>query len=390
MTSKKDYYDILRVSKTASADEIKSAYRKLAMKYHPDQNQGNKEAEESFKEVAEAYEVLSNAEKKSMYDRFGHDGLRGGGMGGGFHDPFDLFREVFGGGFGSIFEDFFGTRTSQSRRSNQRRGTDLQIKLKLSLEEIASGVTKQVKIKKQVSCDGCDGSGLKSGSEPATCLQCQGNGEVREVSQSLFGRFVNITSCSRCGGRGTIITNPCEKCRGEGIIHGDDMVEINVPAGVADGNYLTIQGKGNTGPNKGPSGDLIVVMEEEKHKFFTRNGNDVIYELPVSYPDAALGTEVEIPTLELKEEKDNKINKVVQISIPAGTQSGKVFRLRGKGLPEVNAYRTGDLLVQMKVWTPIKLSQREKELLEELKKQENIQPPKKKGFFNKVKEALNI
>ena len=346
MTSKKDYYDILRVSKTASADEIKSAYRKLAMKYHPDQNQGNKEAEESFKEVAEAYEVLSNAEKKSMYDRFGHDGLRGGGMGGGFHDPFDLFREVFGGGFGSIFEDFFGTRTSQSRRSNQRRGTDLQIKLKLSLEEIASGVTKQVKIKKQVSCDGCDGSGLKSGSEPATCPQCQGNGEVREVSQSLFGRFVNITSCSRCGGRGTIITNPCEKCRGEGIIHGDDMVEINVPAGVADGNYLTIQGKGNTGPNKGPSGDLIVVMEEEKHKFFTRNGNDVIYELPVSYPDAALGTEVEIPTLELKEEKDNKINKVVQISIPAGTQSGKVFRLRGKGLPEVNAYRTGDLLVQ--------------------------------------------
>ena len=239
MTSKKDYYDILRVSKTASADEIKSAYRKLAMKYHPDQNQGNKEAEESFKEVAEAYEVLSNAEKKSMYDRFGHDGLRGGGMGGGFHDPFDLFREVFGGGFGSIFEDFFGTRTSQSRRSNQRRGTDLQIKLKLSLEEIASGVTKQVKIKKQVSCDGCDGSGLKSGSEPATCPQCQGNGEVREVSQSLFGRFVNITSCSRCGGRGTIITNPCEKCRGEGIIHGDDMVEINVPAGVADGRVDT-------------------------------------------------------------------------------------------------------------------------------------------------------
>jgi molecular chaperone DnaJ len=390
MATKRDYYEILGVNRSASNEEIKSAYRKLAMKYHPDKNQGDKEAEDKFKEVAEAYEVLRDPDKRNMYDRFGHDGLRGGSYGGGFHDPFDIFREVFGGGFGSIFDDFFGTRSERSRRKDRQRGHDLQIKLKLTLEEIASGVTKQLKVKKLVACNDCNGSGLKKGSEASTCPQCQGSGEIREVSQSLFGRFVNVTTCPRCGGRGTIITDPCTACRGEGIMHGEDLVEIKVPAGVADGNYMTIRGSGNAGPNNGASGDLIVVMVEQSHDFFTRNGNDVIFELPLSFPEVALGTEVEIPTLEMENDDKEKTNKMVKINVPPGTQSGKIFRLRGKGFPELNSYRKGDLLVQVKVWTPEKLSQRDKELLEELYHSENMNPPKKKGFFSKVREALNI
>lgn len=391
--AKRDYYEILGVGRNASPDEIKSSYRKLAMKYHPDQNQGDKQAEEKFKEVAEAYEVLRDTNKRSIYDRFGHDGLKGGGFGagGGFHDPFDIFREVFGGGgFGSIFDDFFGGGGSRGRRRDQQKGSDLQIRLKLTLEEIAAGTTKQLKIKKLVTCETCNGSGNKKGSQPSTCPQCQGSGEVREVSQSLFGRFVNITTCPRCSGRGTIITDPCETCRGEGIVHGEDVVEISVPAGVADGNYMTIRGKGNVGPNGGTAGDLMVVFEEISHKFFTRNGSDVILELPLSFPEVSLGTEVEIPTLESEGEDRDKQNKRVKITIPSGTQSGKIFRLRGKGFPELNTYRRGDQLVEIKVWTPTKLSPREKELLEELKDLENLQPPKKKGFFDKVKEALNI
>jgi molecular chaperone DnaJ len=390
--AKRDYYEILGVGRNATPDQIKTAYRKLAMEYHPDRNQGDKEAEDKFKELAKAYEVLRDPNKRSMYDRFGHEGLKGGSYGGGFHDPFDIFREVFGGGgFGSIFEDFFGG--GGSRRSggkNQRKGSDLQIRLKLTLEEIAVGTTKQLKIKKQVSCNSCSGSGLKKGSQPTTCPQCQGSGEVREVSQSLFGRFVNITTCPRCSGRGTIITDPCETCRGEGIVQGEETVDIGVPAGVTEGNYMTMRGKGNTGPNGGPAGDLIVVFEEIPHKFFTRNGNDVIFELDLSFPEVSLGTEAEIPTLEMEGEGKERQNKLVKITIPAGTQGGKIFRLRGKGFPELNAYRRGDLLVEVKVWTPTKLTPREKELLEELMTLENLQPPKKKGFFDKVKEALNI
>ncbi|GAB4338590.1 MAG: molecular chaperone DnaJ [Calditrichia bacterium] len=394
MSTKRDYYEILGVAKTATKEEIKGAYRKLAMKYHPDRNPGDKEAEEKFKEVAEAYDVLSDEKKRATYDRFGHDGLRGGagfGGGGGMHDPFDLFREVFGGGgFGSIFDEFFGGSTRTTRRERRQRGSDLQVKLKLSLEEIATGVTKQLKIKKQVRCQTCSGSGLQAGAKPATCPTCQGSGEVRQVSQSIFGRVVNVTQCSRCGGSGSIITNPCETCRGEGRVHGEETIEVSVPAGASNGNYLQLRGKGNVGPNGGPAGDLIVIVEEKEHKFFVRDGNNIIYELYISFPQAALGSEVLIPTLELETVNGEKKNKMVKISIPPGTQGNKVFRLKNKGMPELNGYHRGDLLVQVKVWVPTKLTPRERELLEELDKQENFKPPEKKGFFQKFKEVFNI
>lgn len=393
MATKRDYYEILGVNRTASDDEIKASYRKLAMKYHPDKNPGNVEAEENFKELAEAYEVLKDQEKRARYDRFGHAGVKGTGFGGGggFHDPFDIFREVFGGGgFGSIFDDFFGSGNRQSGARNRNRGSDIQIKLKLTLEEIAAGATKQLKIKKQVKCESCKGSGVKRGSRPATCPTCHGTGEVRQISQSIFGRVVNVSTCSHCRGTGTIISDPCETCRGEGRVHGDDTVEVSIPAGALEGNYLKIRGKGNVGANGGPPGDLIVVVEEKSHPFFERDGNDVIFDLDISFPQAVLGAEIEIPTLELEKVGQEKTNKLVKIQIPPGTQGGKVFRLRGKGMPELNSYRKGDLLVQVKVWTPTKLAPREKELIEELSQYENFRPPEKKGFFQKFKEALNI
>ncbi|NIW80799.1 MAG: molecular chaperone DnaJ, partial [Calditrichae bacterium] len=301
--AKRDYYEILNVSRNASQDEIKSAYRKLAMKYHPDRNQGNKDSEEKFKEVSEAYEVLSNSQKRQMYDNFGHEGLKGTGAGpggGGFHDPFDIFREVFGGGLGSIFDDFFGGGGARTRgRSYRQRGSDLQIKLKLSLEEIATGVKKKIKVNKLVNCSTCNGSGQKSGSQSSTCPTCQGSGEVRQVSQSLFGRVVNVTTCPQCRGEGKVITDPCPTCRGEGRDRGEEAVEFNIPPGVNTGNYLTLEGKGNVGPRGGPAGDLIIAIEEKEHPVFMRHGNDIVFDLYLSYPQAATGTEVQIPTIQL-------------------------------------------------------------------------------------------
>jgi len=396
---KRDYYEILGVARNAAQDDIKSAYRKLAMKYHPDKNQGDKGAEEKFKEVGEAYEVLSNSEKRKIYDAYGHEGLKGRGAGGGFHDPFDIFREVFGGGggFGSIFDEFFGTGTRSRGRSYRQQGSDLQIKLKMSLEEISTGIKKKIKVNKLVNCETCNGTGQKSGSQPATCPTCQGGGEVRQVSQSLFGRFVNVTTCPQCHGEGKVINDPCPTCRGEGRDRGEETVEFNIPAGVTTGNYLTLEGKGNVGPRSGPAGDLIIAIEEKDHPYFVRHGNDIIFDLYLGYPQAAMGIEVGIPTIQLDSngkglpEKDISRYKKVKIQVPPGTQPGKVFRLRGKGIPELNGYGKGDLLVQIKLWVPTKLNPREKELLQELNEQENIHPPEgEKGFFQKVKEALNL
>ncbi len=392
MATHKDYYEILGVSRSATEEEIKSAYRKLAMKYHPDRNQGDKEAEERFKEIAEAYEVLSHPDKRRLYDQYGPEGLKGG-TGGfdftDFHDPFSIFEEVFG--------DIFGTRTRSRGGRRRERGQDLQIRLNLSLEEIHTGVRKKIKLNKLARCSTCHGSGLKPGRKPRACPTCKGTGEIRQVTQSIFGRFVNVSPCPQCRGEGHIISDPCPDCRGEGRLRVEETIEINIPAGVNKGNYLTLQGKGHVGPRGGPAGDLIVVIDEKNHPLFTRHGNDVIYDLYLSFPQAALGADVEIPTLELAEggqeftEENPQRYKRVKIHIPPGTQPGKVFRIRAKGLPELNGYRRGDLLVQVKLWVPTKLSPREKELLEELSELENVNPPRKgKSFFQKFKEAFNI
>ena len=391
--SKRDYYEILGVSRDASPEEVKSAYRKLAMKYHPDRNQDNPEAEEKFKEVGEAYEVLSHSEKRQRYDRFGHDGVKGAQ---GYDPNFDLsdaLRTFMEEGFGFGFGDIFGG--GQRRGDRRERGRDLQISLELDLEEIAAGVKKRLKINKQVQCNTCNGEGSRPGSKATTCPTCQGAGEVRQVSQSIFGRFVNVSACSQCRGKGTIITNPCETCRGEGRVRGEETVEVNIPAGVMSGNYLSVQGKGNAGPNSGPNGDLIVVIQEKDHPLFVRHENNVVFDYYASFPELAMGGSVEIPTLEVADKELPHENpdryKKVEITIPAGTQVGKVFRLRGKGIPELRSHSKGDFLVQIKVWIPTKLSARDKELLGDLLKSENIQAPKKeKGFFQRLKEVLNF
>lgn len=390
--AKRDYYEVLGVNREASYEEIKTAYRKLAMKYHPDRNQGNPEAEEKFKEVAEAYEVLSNAEKRQRYDRFGHEGAFGGG--GGFDPNFDIsdaIRIFMQEGFG--FGDIFGG--GRRRGERRERGRDLQINMALDLEEIVHGVKKKIKINKLIQCPKCNGSGASPNSKPRTCPTCQGSGEMRQVSQSIFGRFVNVSTCSQCRGKGTIITNPCDSCRGEGRIRGEDTVEIEIPAGVTNGNYLTMQGKGNAGPNGGPNGDLIVVIQEKEHPLFVRHENNVIYNYFASFPELALGATVEIPTLKVVDknlpQSDVDRYEKVEITIPPGTQVGKVFRIRGKGIPEIRGSHRGDLLIQIKVWIPEKLNSREKELLKELSLSDNINPRRKeKGFFSKLKSALHF
>jgi molecular chaperone DnaJ len=372
--SKRDYYEILGVPKSASVDDVKKAYRKLAMQHHPDRNPGNKEAEEKFKEATEAYEVLSDQDKRSRYDRFGHEGVR---QGADFHDwsntnpndIFSVFNDIFGGGFGgSIFDDFFGggsrTRT-RSGSSVGERGSDLKISVKLTLEEIGTGVEKKIKIKRQEKCQTCGGSGAKSGSGAATCPTCGGSGEIRRATRTMFGQFVNIVQCSNCGGTGRIIKDPCATCGGAGRINGEATIKVKIPAGVAEGNYLTLRGEGNAGRRGGPGGDLIVVIEEATHPHFKRNGNDVVYELELSFPEAALGTEVEVPTLTGR----------AKLKIESGIQSGKILRMRDKGLPQLNGYGRGDQLVTINIFTPTKLSSKEKELLKELGRSSNIKPP---------------
>ncbi len=376
--AKRDYYEILGVQKNASIDDVKKAYRKLAMQFHPDRNPGNKQAEEKFKDATEAYEVLSDQDKRSRYDRFGHEGVR---QGADFHDwtntnandIFSVFNDIFGGGFGgSIFDDILagGTRArSRGGSSAGERGSDLKISVKLTLEEIASGVEKKIKIKRQEKCPTCSGSGAKAGSGLSTCPTCGGSGEIRKATRTMFGQFVNIVQCSTCGGMGKIIKEPCPTCSGAGRVNGEATVKVKIPPGVSEGNYLTLRGEGNTGRRGGPSGDLIVLIEEAPHQHFKRDGDDVIYELDLSFPEAALGSEVEVPTL---------IGRA-KLKIEPGVQSGKILRMREKGLPRLNSYGRGDELVTINIYTPTKLSQHEKDLLKELGNSASIKPPSRNG-----------
>ncbi len=385
--SKRDYYEILGVAKNATEAEIKKAYRQMALKYHPDKNPGDKEAEEKFKEAAEAYEVLSNPEKKSRYDQFGHSGMGGaGGFGGGhgmnMDDIFSQFGDIFGGG--NPFESFFGGGGGgRGGRRTVNRGSNLRIKVKLTLEEIAKGTEKKIKVNKMVGCQTCGGSGAQAGQGSfSTCNMCKGSGQVRRVTNSFLGQMQTITTCPQCHGEGQTITSKCKSCTGSGVQQGEEVISINIPPGVAEGMQLNVSGKGNAAERGGIPGDLLIVVEEVPHQYLQRDGEHLIYDLYISFIDAALGTNVEVPTLEGK----------AKIKIDAGTQGGKVLRLKGKGVPALNSYSRGDLLVNINVWTPQQLSSEEKKTLEKLRESENFKPKPGKGdksFFERMKEYFN-
>jgi molecular chaperone DnaJ len=389
VATKRDYYEVLGVPRNASQEEIKKAYRKLAMQYHPDRNPGNKEAEEKFKEAAEAYEVLSDPEKRRRYDQFGHAGMQGTDFREytDINDIFNAFRDIFSGtGFGgSIFDDFFGGSTStRSRRTGSvQRGSDLRVKIKLTLEEIATGVSKKIKIKRYKKCSSCNGTGAESGSGHKTCPVCNGTGEIRQVSRSVFGQFVNITTCNNCGGEGRVISNPCKVCGGEGRVQEEATVNVEIPAGVSTGNYLTLRGEGNAGRRGGPAGDLIVVVEELPHEIFQRQGDDIIYELNLSIPEAVLGGEVEVPTLTGK----------AKIKLEPGLSPGKILRMKGKGLPNINTKKQGDQLIVVNIYVPQKISNQEKELMQTLMNSPNFKPKertkKSKNIFEHFKDIWN-
>lgn len=383
--SKRDYYEILGVAKGSSPDEIKKAYRKVAMQYHPDRNPGDKAAEEKFKEAAEAYEVLSDADKRAQYDRFGHAGLSGNGRGyGGGQNMEDIFSQ-FGDIFGEdIFGNFFGGggRRGGGQRSRGVRGSNLRIKLKLNYEEIAHGTTKQIKVKKYVTCTTCSGSGAKDKNSVQTCATCGGNGQVRKVTNTFLGQMQTVTTCPTCNGEGTTVTAKCTACKGEGRVYSEETVTIDIPAGVQEGMQLSVGGRGNAGERGGPPGDLIILIEEEQHKELHRDGLNVAYELHLSFPDAAFGTSAEVPTIDGR----------AKIKIPAGTQSGKIFRLKGKGFPGVNSYEKGDQLIYINVWTPQNMTAEERAMLEKLNNSPNFKPqPDKsdKNFFDKVREMFS-
>ncbi len=389
MATKRDYYEVLGVEKTASDAEIKKAYRKLAIQYHPDKNPGDKEAEEKFKEAAEAYSVLSDKDKRARYDQFGHAGMSGA-SGGGFSDfaDFDLndiFSSVFGHGF-SGFSGFGGFGGGGGRTQQRKfRGSDLRVKVKLNLKEISTGVDKKFKLKKYVVCNHCHGTGAEGDGGTETCPTCHGTGSVTRTQQSIFGMMQTQSVCPQCNGEGRIIKNKCKHCSGEGIVYGEEVVEVKIPAGVAEGMQLTVSGKGNAGKHNGIAGDLLVVIEEEAHPDLIRDENDLVYNLLLSVPTAALGGTVEIPTI------DNK----VKVKIEPGTQPGKVLRLRGKGLPSVNSYGysngTGDLLVNISVYIPETLSKDEKHFLEKMQHSDNFEPniSMKEKIFKKFKSIFD-
>ncbi len=379
--SKRDYYDVLGVSKSASPEELKKAYRKLALKYHPDKNPGDNDAEEKFKEAAEAYEVLSDQEKRSRYDRFGHQGVRGSGMGGQHMSMDDIFSH-FGDIFGDVFGGGFGGFGGQQTRRRVNRGTNLRVKVKLTLDEISKGIEKKIKLQKYVRCNTCHGTGAERGTSKTTCSTCHGRGQVTKITNTFLGQMQTSSTCPNCGGEGEVIAHKCTDCHGNGIVRGEEVVTFKIPAGVAEGMQLSVSGKGNYAARGGVPGDLLVLIEEQPHEELLRDGNNLLYDLYINFVDAALGSSVDVPTIEGK----------AKIKISAGTQGGKVLRLKGKGLPDVNGYGKGDLLVNVNVWTPKNLSKEEKNILEKLKKSPNFKPSptaKDKSYFDRMREFFS-
>ena len=387
--SKRDYYEILGVGKSATADEIKKAYRKVAMQYHPDRNPGDHTAEDKFKEAAESYEVLSDSDKRAQYDRFGHSAFapgRGGGggfSGGGMNmdDIFSQFGDIFGE---DAFGGFFGGGRSTGRSSGRRgvRGSNLRVKIKLNYEEIAKGASKTIKVKKYIACTTCKGSGAKDKGSIQTCNTCGGNGQVRKVQNTFLGQMQTVTTCPTCNGEGSVVTSKCSTCRGEGRIYGEEMVTLDIPAGVSEGMQLSMSGKGNMGERGGGPGDLIILIEEEANPHLHREGLNVAYDLYISFPDAVFGTNSEVPTIDGR----------AKIKIPPGTQSGKIFRLKGKGFPSVNSHEKGDQLIHINVWTPQTVSGDERQTLETMNSSENFKPkPDKndKSFWERLKESFS-
>ncbi|WP_069130845.1 molecular chaperone DnaJ [Rhodohalobacter halophilus] len=384
--SKRDYYEVLGVDKNAGEAELKKAYRKLAMKYHPDRNKGDDKAEIKFKEASEAYEVLRDPQKRQRYDQFGHSGMNGGGFGGAsdftnadFEDIFSRFSDIFGG-------DIFGgggRRQSRSRRGTGRPGSDMKLRVELTLEEIAEGVEKTLKVKKQVKCDSCNGTGAETESDFETCSTCNGVGEVRQVSRTMFGQFVNVQPCPSCSGEGQIIKNKCSDCGGEGRKRSEENIKVNIPSGVSKGNYITLRRQGNAGVRGGEPGDLIVLIEEKEHENFERDGNDIYYDLHLSIPDAILGTEVQVPTLKGK----------AKVKVEPGTQPGKLLRMRERGIKGLNNSGTGDQFIKVHVYVPKDLTDEERKHVEALRGEQHFDPSdaeeREKGFFSKIKDVFS-
>jgi molecular chaperone DnaJ len=375
MASRRDFYEVLGVERQASEDEIKKAYRRLALKFHPDRNPGNREAEERFKEATEAYEVLRDPESRARYDRFGHAGVgaAAGGAGGGFstaHTDFDLsdalraFMRDFGG-----FGDFFGEADVEADAARAARGADIQVRLPLSLEEIAQGAEKKLKIKIAESCARCRGEGAEPGTRRVACATCRGAGQIRRVTKSFLGQFVNVSVCPTCRGEGTRVEKPCSQCGGEGRVAAQTVVSVKVPAGVAAGNYIPLRGRGNAGRRGGPSGDILVVVDEEKHPRFQRHGDDLHTDLLVSYPTLVLGGEVEVPALVGR----------TKMEVPPGTAAGKAFRLRGKGLPHLRGGGSGDLIVRIGVYVPARVKREDRRALEDLGRLDSFRPESREG-----------
>jgi molecular chaperone DnaJ len=374
-----DYYEVLAVSRTATDEEIKAEYRKLAMRWHPDRNNGSKEAEEKFKELTEAYDVLRDPQKRAAYDRYGEAGLRAGGMSGGFHhfdlsEALNVFMRDFG--FGAGFSTMFG---DARQGGSVRTGADVKVTVELTLQEVATGVDKKVSLRLLDPCDRCEGRGAEPGSRAEVCPSCGGAGEVRRAQRSFFGQFITVAPCPTCKGEGSVIGSPCKKCRGEGRIRADREMSIQVPAGVATGQYMTLRGVGNAGARGGTRGDVHVMFEVADDPRFERDGEDLYTEVLATYAHLVFGADVNIPT----------VAGSVVLSVPAGTQSGQIFHLRGRGLPRVNTSGTGDLHVRVQLWTPDRLTEREEQLIQELGKvQKSVPVDRGKSFWTRMRDAL--